>query len=683
MLTLTIAYITLLMGVGIYDLFRAKTFEDFAAAGKNQRFMPVFMSLMATVIGASATLGVADRVSQIGFGGFFWLGAGTLGLIAQALFLSEKIRGFNANTLPEIASVTVGNGAKTLLALIIATAWVGVIAAQLVSIAHIIAMMLPHSDRTAVLCVICAIVILYTLFGGQLSVVRTDILQTVIIISGIVLTFVYILLRGNAEFGEITPLSDKFGGFDLISLILITGGAYFLGPDIVSRNLISDNGKTAKKAAFAAAAMLLLISLLITLLAMWCVHNIHTLNGENPLLYIMTDCIPYPLAALLCLALVSALLSSADTCLINASAIIEQDILNRNKISEIRIFVCVLGLASLAIAMFNTDIIGLLMNAYSAYVPAIVCPLFIAIRVHKRRVIYKPLWYGAVIAGGVLGLAGTISENTILPVAGMGVSFMLSIFSIRKDKVSAKGIKKYLDTDAEIMVIPETASTNTLMREESGKAEGFVIIANSQTHGRGRMGHSFYSPKDTGIYMSILLRPDATDTDSITTIAAVAACDAIAQVTGLDPKIKWVNDIFINNKKVAGILTEAVYRTDNTLDCIILGIGINAYAPEGGFPESIRNIADAVYDRQKKDGKNRLAAEFINKFMSYYKAPADYVDIYRSRCLVIGKEISVISPTTTRDAKALDIDDRCRLIVQYPDGTTEALASGEVSVKFL
>ena len=682
MLGIIIVYITLLMGAGIYDMFRAKTFEDFATAGKRQTFMPVFMSLTATIIGASATLGVADKITEIGFCGFLWLGTGATGLAGQALFLSEKIRGFNANTLPEIADITVGHGAKILLALVIATAWVGVIAAQLVSMTQIISMMLPQFDRSAVLFVISTVVVLYTLFGGQLSVVRTDILQAFVIIVGFTITFVYILINGGRGFGEITLLNNGFTGRDLLSLVFLTGGAYFLGPDIISRNLISNNGKTAKKAVFAAAAVLLLYSGIITLTSMWCVHNIPDLNGVNPLLYIMNNCVPYPLAVILCLPLVSALLSSADTCIINAASIIEQDILHRNKISETRIAVCILGISALAIAVFNTDIIGLLISAYSVYVPAIVCPLSVAIWFYKKRVISKPLWYPAVVSGGVLGTVGTISGNDILPIIGMGVSLMLSILSVTKDKVSTKGIKKFLDDkNIEIEVIPETTSTNTLIRERSDKGEGYAIIANSQTNGRGRQGHSFYSPKDTGIYMSVLLHPNDTDTDKITTIAAVAACDAISRVTGLDTQIKWVNDIYINGKKVAGILTEAVFKPDNSLDCVILGIGINAYVPKCGFPDEIRDIAGAVYEIQTKNGKNILAAEFINRFMYYYKNSTDYVKLYRRRCFVIGKEISVISPDGTRDAVASDIDDKCRLIVQYPDGSTAKLSSGEISIK--
>lgn len=438
MLIAIIIYILILAVVGIYDSFKIKNFDDFAVAGKNQPFIRVFLSLMATMIGASATIGVVDRVVQIGFPAFWWLGVGSIGLILQAVFLSEKIRSLNANTLPDVAQKTVGAGGKTLLALIIAVSWIGIIAAQFVSIVKIISVVLPGVDRSILLTVISVIVIAYTLFGGQLSVIKTDCIQTWLFVGGILVTFIYVFIsKGNnngAVFESITPLNNSFNVMDLINLLFITGGAYFLGPDIVSRNLVSKDGKTAKKAAIASAIGLLVFSIIITMIGLWAVNNIsaETLNGQNPLIYIMNNYVPYPIAILLCLALLSTLLSSADTCIINAASIIEYDLLKRDKVKEIRIIVCVLGVAALAIALFKTDIIGLLMGAYSIYVPGIVCPLFLAIWFYKKRMVCKPVWCIAVIAGGTLGLLysffGIGSE--FLPLIGMGVSLIISAISV-------------------------------------------------------------------------------------------------------------------------------------------------------------------------------------------------------------------------------------------------------------
>ena len=265
--------------------------------------------------------------------------------------------------------------------------------------------------------------------------------------------------------------------------------------------------------------------------------------------------------------------------------------------------------------------------------------------------------------------------------------------SVETDILSVQGIQKYLHpvcSCIQLDVLPTLDSTNTMVREKAaaGVPEGYTVIANGQTKGRGRSGRSFYSPPDTGIYMSLLLRPHrytAGQAARLTTMAAVAICEAIETVSGEKAQIKWVNDIYVAGKKVSGILTEAsVGLEDGFVEYAVLGIGINVSMPESGFPEELEEIAGAVFREAQSDAKNRLAAEFLNCFMTYYTASgqADYVENYRSRSLVIGREIQVISPGGSRKAFALDVDKECHLIVKYEDGTTEDLSSGEISVKF-
>lgn len=264
--------------------------------------------------------------------------------------------------------------------------------------------------------------------------------------------------------------------------------------------------------------------------------------------------------------------------------------------------------------------------------------------------------------------------------------------SVQSDILSPQGIQKYLSPicDAiDISILPAAVSTNTAVREKAaaGAPEGYLIIANTQTGGKGRGGRSFYSPPDTGIYMSLLLRPhrySARQALSLTTMAAVAACEAIETVSGKQALIKWVNDIYVSDKKVAGILTEAsLGLEDGFLEYVVLGIGMNVSLPKDGFPHDLKHIAGAVFSESQGDVKNRLAAEFLNRFMTCYRLPdeTDYIGHYRQRSLVLGKEVYVICSDHRKKATALDIDDNCRLIVQYEDGTIDHLASGEISVK--
>ncbi len=264
--------------------------------------------------------------------------------------------------------------------------------------------------------------------------------------------------------------------------------------------------------------------------------------------------------------------------------------------------------------------------------------------------------------------------------------------AVDTDMLSAQGIEKYLDEEGQktkLCVLPEAESTNTLLREKAnnGFPEGTVVLASTQTKGRGRRGRSFYSPADTGLYLSILLRPDGMTPNQavkITTMAAVAVCEAVEEISGKETWIKWVNDIYQEGRKISGILTEASISMENgSVEYVILGIGVNVYPPKEGFPEEIKETAGAVFEEKQQDGKNRLAAQIINHFFEEYRKTdrTDYVEKYRAKSLVVGKKITVLSPSGDRTAQALDVDQDCHLIVQYENGQTERLSSGEISVR--
>lgn len=264
--------------------------------------------------------------------------------------------------------------------------------------------------------------------------------------------------------------------------------------------------------------------------------------------------------------------------------------------------------------------------------------------------------------------------------------------SAQTDIISVQGIEKYLNPickDLKIEIVQSTNSTNAVIREKAinGACEGYTVIANMQTDGKGRRGRKFFSPADSGVYMSILLRPEhctASQAVNITTMASVAVCEAIEAVSGKQAQIKWVNDIYVSGKKVCGILTEAsIGLEDSFLEYVVLGVGINVSPPNGGFPDDIKNVAGAVFTQPQSDGKNHLASEFLNRFISYYSEfpKTSYIEEYRKRSFVVGKNVQVISKGTCKNAKVLDIDDKCRLIVKYEDDNIEALSSGEISIK--
>lgn len=260
------------------------------------------------------------------------------------------------------------------------------------------------------------------------------------------------------------------------------------------------------------------------------------------------------------------------------------------------------------------------------------------------------------------------------------------------DILSPQGIRRFLKPeyrDLDLTVLPTAPSTNALVREKAnqGRPEGCVIVACEQTAGRGRYGRQFFSPVDSGVYLSLLLRPTAYSPQQATCLTAAAAaamCQAIEAVTGQQPGIKWVNDIFLHGKKVCGILTEAAVGLETgTLNYMVLGAGVNLYPPAEGFPEEIQSIAGSVLEHSCPEAKNRLVGEFLNRFWDFYSHPEcrAYLEDYRARSLAIGRNVTVLSAGKAVSVYAYGIDDDFRLLVRYENGDTEALSYGEIRIQ--
>ena len=260
------------------------------------------------------------------------------------------------------------------------------------------------------------------------------------------------------------------------------------------------------------------------------------------------------------------------------------------------------------------------------------------------------------------------------------------------DVLTVRGIRSHLDESfknlrPEVFVRVDSTNTKCIEKAEKGEPEGYVAVAGSQSAGRGRRGKAFFSPAESGIYMSILFRPVGLTENQVlhfTTMAAAAVSEAIEAVSGKKAEIKWVNDIFIDGKKVCGILSEASYGIQTgKLEYVIVGIGINAYEPSGGFPSAIADVAGSVFDEPQTGLKNRLAAEVLNRFMAYYEHLPDtpYSEEYIRRSMVTGKDVTVHKGNEMINAHVLGIDEEFGLKVRYDDGSVEILRSGEVSIK--
>ena len=255
------------------------------------------------------------------------------------------------------------------------------------------------------------------------------------------------------------------------------------------------------------------------------------------------------------------------------------------------------------------------------------------------------------------------------------------------DVLTYKNVTAFLNNKkCTVEVFDQVSSTNTFLKEKAADLPDWhVAVAGSQSEGRGRTGRSFFSPKGSGVYLSVLLRPDVPITNSghLTAAAAVAACRAIEACTDAKPVIKWVNDVFVNGKKVCGILTEASVNFETGLpDWIVTGIGFNVYPPKQGFPKEIAKIAGAITEQRQNNLRAKLASGFIDSFYDICSSgQADFYKEYKRRCFIIGTPIYVLRAEEKIPAMALDIDRDFGLKVRYENGKTEVLSAGEVSIR--
>jgi len=249
-------------------------------------------------------------------------------------------------------------------------------------------------------------------------------------------------------------------------------------------------------------------------------------------------------------------------------------------------------------------------------------------------------------------------------------------------------IEKYLNEKKTVKYFEKITSTNTVLKElaQSGEPENTILLSEHQTAGRGRLGKTFFSPSGCGVYLSYLLRPEIKPKDSvfITVAAAVSMVRAIESIFNVKTQIKWVNDIYYNNKKLCGILTEGKILNQNTLSYAVLGVGVNIKTPPDGYPEdfaykttNLEKITGEISD----DKKWKLIGEFINNFDKVFSDKSfSYVKEYKEASCIIDCEIEILSGEYKGIAHVVDIDERARLIVKK-DGKTILLDSGDISIR--
>lgn len=396
-----------ILAIGYNSFKKVKDSSYFFIANREAGVFQVAGSLLATVLGSSAILGNVAATYSIGWAGIWLLFCAAFGLFTLLPLLKrfEKFRGYN---LPELLGSFYGDEVRLLSSFIISIAWIGIVAAQIMGAAQIMEIISNFSYLESVI-ISGVVFIIYTILGGQLSIIKTDCFQLIFILLGIVLCFIFL---PNLDTTYVAPklINEKFGYIDLLILVLTYSSTFLVGPDIYSRIFCAKDSGVAKKSIIVSIIILIPLAFILTKIGIFAAGAYPNLSsGQSPLLHVAANTLPKTISLLLYFGLLSAIISTADTCLLTASSIFTE-IFTKNlksikSIKLTRIFIGVFGIFSILVALKLKFILSSLLLALSVYSGALIIPCFAGIIGYRFKRGYV---LSAIILGGVIALFGKI-----------------------------------------------------------------------------------------------------------------------------------------------------------------------------------------------------------------------------------------------------------------------------------
>ena len=421
-LIIIILYFLGMLAIGVVSKRKSKEADDFFVAGRKSSSLFITGSLLATIIGGSATVGMAGLGFKQGLTGAWWLLVGSIGLVFLGLFFAKKVRGFALYTLPELVEKQYDRRMALASSVLIVVAWIGIIAAQIIAAGKILSIIGIGSPALWMV-IFTIIFVAYTVLGGQYAIIRTDSLQIVIIFAGIFGGLALLLSRLGGLGGLQSslspeqfafPLSSQFGGTELVTLLLLVGLTYVVGPDMYSRLFCAKDDRTARASTFWTALFIIPVAFAITLIGMGASALFPEIAPEQALPMVIKEVFSPLLGGIVLAALLCAVMSSADTTLLSASTILMVDIVgwfrpsvNQSKvIPRSRWVIVLLGICSLIVALALKGVISALLFAYTIYTCGVILPVIAGF--FKNRLKVTPLGALAALIGG--GSAGLISK---------------------------------------------------------------------------------------------------------------------------------------------------------------------------------------------------------------------------------------------------------------------------------
>jgi solute:Na+ symporter, SSS family len=422
-LAIIITYLLVIVGFGVWSSKRTKSQNGFFVAHRRGSVPLITGSLVATAIGGSATLGMAGLGFQQGLTGAWWLLVGSIGLAIVGIFFAKKIRATALYTLPELVESQYGRRMSLAASILIVIAWVGVVAGQIVAAGKVLSI-LGMGSAPFWMTIFTAAVLVYCISGGQYSVIRTDLFHATIIFPGIFAALALVLsqaggldqLINSLPSGYFSfPLSPEFDWKMLLSFLILVGGTYVVGPDMYSRLFCSKGEETARRSAILSAFLFVPVAFAVVFIGMAARVIYPGISAEQALPQVVATALSPGLSGLLLAALVAALMSSADTCLLSQSIILVEDIIRRahpeiddkRSIPLTRLSLIGMGLLALGLALVLKGVIASLLFAYTIFTCGLVVPVIAGF--YRERLKLTPRGaLAALIGGGITGLMGEI-----------------------------------------------------------------------------------------------------------------------------------------------------------------------------------------------------------------------------------------------------------------------------------
>lgn len=410
-LAILIVYGAALLAIGIYSALKVKSPLDYFVAGKRNGVLQISGSLLATILGGSAILGTINLTQHQSWAAAWYILAASFGLLILVPIV-KKVSRLGKFTLPELIGQFYGEQARKTASVIIPLAWLGIVAAQIIAAAQILASFF-NLDYTIGVIISGAVFIVYTLIGGQISILKTDFVQSIIIIAGI--TFTFFILKSEPGLDPVPiritfPFNQHFSPVDLVILVLTFSSTFVVGPDIYSRVFCAKSERISQISVLITALVLIPFAFLLAYIGICSFESNPNQEGTSALVNVVLAYLPEWGIGLMVAALLSAVLSSADTTLLTASIILselfQKDIDNRKSFIQTKYFIVVIGIASMLIALQVSSIIASLLLALSFYSGAFIVPMIAALFNLPYSKKFS-LW--AMLSGGTIALSGKIS----------------------------------------------------------------------------------------------------------------------------------------------------------------------------------------------------------------------------------------------------------------------------------